>query len=576
MTVVTADTPVGTTFVSSFPVATTAPLVGAAGTITWDVLDVPMGGSGTLTFTVLVDPLLLPNTLIILTGYTITTPALLMPVIGEDLVVTVQTDRPLTLSKSDRPDTVLPGDTLNYSIVLSNRGLTELNNVVVRELFDPDFTVVSSVPAPDPGTTDRWTIGLLPEGGVKRINIQVEVSPTAIPGTIQHNFVRAEDDDNHIANIYEDTVVTAPSVLTASLDDLPDPARVGQIVQYAFTYANLSDTDLTGVVVRAIYDTELQFVSSFPPPDVGSTQEWTIGSLPAGSARRIFVNMAPLPTLPDGAAPQVRMWVGDDTGFGGSALETTVFTKELAPYVVTVTAAPKNPSLSVNPIVSYAIRVRNITPDTATNVRVTLPLPRGLTFLNSLPVPTTEDDQTLTWVFPTIASGASKLILVRSALDDTTDPGTSLETVVSVTDDAGNLTEVSLIGTVRGARVDRPPLTLSATTVKRAFPGNQVKYTFKVKNSGLTLASGVVLKATLPPNTTLLLSNTTPPPSSTSASEVTWRLGNLVRSGQAVVRMSVRIDNDVPDKTVLSNSAEARDSAGNTATANAQVEVVEK
>jgi hypothetical protein len=576
MTMVTADTPVGTTFVSAFPVPTTAPATGTAGTITWDVGDVPMGGSGTLTFTVLVDPTLVPNTLIVLTGYSISTPALLMPVIGEDLDVTVQTDRPLTLTKSDRPDPVLPGDTITYEIVVTNRGTKELNNVVVSELFGPVFSVLSALPPPDPGSTDRWTIGLLPEGAVKRISIQLEVSQTAVPGTIQHNYVHAEDDDNHVANIYEDTVLDAPVVLQATLEDLPDPAQEGEIVQYAFSFANLTANDLTGVVVRAWYDPELQFVNAFPPPDTGTTQQWTVGTLPPGAARRIFVNMGPLPNLPDGAAPQVRFWVSDDSGFSACALETTVFTKALAPYVVTVTAVPKNPSLTSSPNVTYAIRVRNITPDTAVNVHVTLPLPDGLTFLNSLPPPTTEVDQTLTWVFPTIPSGGSKLILVAASLDPTAEPGSSLESVVTVTDDAGNLIEVSLIGHVRGARTNLPPLTLTATTVKRAFPGSQVKYTFKVKNTGLTLASGVVLKATLPSDTTLVLSNTTPPPSSTAGGQLTWRIGSLVRSSQAVVRMTVKIRDDVPAGTVLTNSVEAADGEGNSATAETSVDVVAK
>ena len=93
------------------------------------------------------------------------------------------------------------------------------------------------------------------------------------------------------------------------------------------------------MVVAATYDPDLVFVDAFPPPDIG-TEQWTIGTLPAGSAERIYLTLAP-GSIPQGSAPQVRMVVYDDSGHSSAAVETTVFTKQRAPYVLTITGVPK-------------------------------------------------------------------------------------------------------------------------------------------------------------------------------------------------------------------------------------------
>ena len=289
-------------------------------------------------------PGLLDGTLIINTGYMINSTLLMMPVVGPDIVATVESDRPLQLAKAARPGPVIIGNTLTYTLVVANRGSDSLNNVVLRELFDPDLIVVSAVPPADPGTTDRWTIPFMPKGGSKRVVIQLQVNPTASPGTLQRNFARVEDDAGHAANIYEDTVVvvqplpvepqptpivpqpTPHPLLTGSIDDDPDPALPDQSVVYAMTFANSGTMDLTGVVVTAVFDPELLFTSAYPAPDPFTSLQWTIGNLPVGSAGRIFLTLSLAPGLPDGTMPQVRMFVNANEGVAAGGVEPTVFT----------------------------------------------------------------------------------------------------------------------------------------------------------------------------------------------------------------------------------------------------------
>src|SRR5207253_1624286 len=83
--------------------------------------------------------------------------------------------------------------------------------------------VVSSLPAPDLGTDDRWTFPFLPAGSSRTINIVTEVKAEATPGTIVQNMAEVEDDTGRVARTFEDTEIVEPGVLGMSIDDLPDP-----------------------------------------------------------------------------------------------------------------------------------------------------------------------------------------------------------------------------------------------------------------------------------------------------------------------------------------------------------------
>jgi uncharacterized repeat protein (TIGR01451 family) len=268
------------------------------------------------------------------------------------------------------------------------------------------------------------------------------------------------------------------------------------------------------------------------------------------------------------------MWVDDDAGAMASAIETTVFTRLRDPHVVTITAVPKNPSVSVNPTISYAIRSRNISPDTHTNVTLRLSLPTEVVFLNASPPPTSELGNTLTWVYPTVAARDSNQILVRAALDETAEPGSVLESQVTLTDDAGSFVQQSFTGHVRGVKTNLPPMTLTATAVRRTFPGSDVRYTFRVKNTGIPLAKDVEMTATIPEGMRFVLS--TPPPTRRTTSLLTYDIGDLVRSSQSVVRVTLEVDDDVEPGTVLTSLVDVADDKENSASALVEVEVVEK
>ena len=385
---VTATTPPGTTFDSASGSPTSDPGVGGSGTVTWSYPELPMGGSSIVTMTVRVDAGLANGTPITITGYQVecSMPPGILPELGVDLTVTVQSIRPIIVTKKDYPDPVLTDDLLYYTATVTNLGPQSLTNVLLQEVYDPNLAFVSAIPPPDSGTVDRWTIPFLPFGGSREFVIQMKVRDATEAGSIQHNKVTAETAFGNVSNMFEDTVVTnEDELMTATLDDFPDPAEPDQAVQYDFTFGNGTERDLNNVIVRAWYSPELKFISADRPPDIiAPIAEWNIGTMLAGSSDQIFLTLAPVALFPKGTTAQVRFWVTDDSGATASANESTVFAEPSGPYVITIIGKPKNPSVSVDALEIYSIEIRNITPNPQ-NVTVTDFLPSSLKFIGASP-----------------------------------------------------------------------------------------------------------------------------------------------------------------------------------------------
>ena len=112
----------------------------------------------------------------------------------------------LSIEKSDNPDPVPPGGTLNYSISVNNTGYANATNVTVTETYGENVTFVSAVPVPSQGN-DTWTFATLTVSETKWINISVSVNASVLNGTVLHNIVNVTCDEGVSDSDTEDTTV---------------------------------------------------------------------------------------------------------------------------------------------------------------------------------------------------------------------------------------------------------------------------------------------------------------------------------------------------------------------------------
>ena len=279
---------------------------------------------------------------------------MITPVIGPDVAAPSQTD----LSARDREGRRSrrrrsPAIRSPTRSIVANRGTVAMHNVVVRELFDPNLDVVSSLPAPDLGTDDRWTFPFLPAGASRTISIVTEVKADATPGTIVHNMAQVEDDTGRVARTYEDTLIVEPGG-ARHVDRRPArPGRPARRARLRHHLPNLSDEDPQrrhrlrrsrsepGVPVRPAR-----------PPD--GDLFWNIGDMAADQRRPHLRQLHRRPEIrcclrrhPD---PDAHLGRWTTSGNVASAVEVTLYRTESGPdtpYLLNLTGAPRNLRIGV-------------------------------------------------------------------------------------------------------------------------------------------------------------------------------------------------------------------------------------
>jgi uncharacterized repeat protein (TIGR01451 family) len=451
-------------------------------------------------------------------------------------------------------------------LYIANREAAAVTNLVVRELFDPSLVIISSSPAPDPGTIDRWSIPFLPANSARTITIVTELRTTILPGSVIRNFATLDQLDPggailRSASATEDTLVVAPKTLTLAIDDLPDPVMFNEQIIYAITYANLSNEDLSGVAIYANPDETLDFDFSSPAPD--GDLFWYVGTVSATSAGRILAAFDVDETrVFDGDLLPLRAFVTDEDGHAAAETEVTLFTVQAnrTPFQLSLSGAPRNLRIGVVTTMLYVIKLRNVGVDDSSNVVISNILPAGLEYSQSTPAPTSRDGNVLTYNFASLPSGGSKQIVIEAELGPGAEPGTSLVNRVTAIDAAGNFAEKTFSGGVRsGPEPSAGRLQVSLTTVRRVLAGSKLKSTIGVTNGARGNAENVVVTLDGPAAATIVGDQTFPSPTKQEVIDGqvrwTWVFPTVKGPGNESIKTTHIINENTPAGTSLNFTA---------------------
>ncbi|MBS3148627.1 DUF11 domain-containing protein [Candidatus Woesearchaeota archaeon] len=122
----------------------------------------------------------------------------------------------INVTKTDSPDPVNNGSTLEYTITITNFGTGAAVNVTLLENYPANTTFNGSSPAPDAGN-NSFSLGNLTEGSSFTVNITVNVSENMTSGILNNtaivSFINTTG-ANITMNVSELTTVTTPSAPT--------------------------------------------------------------------------------------------------------------------------------------------------------------------------------------------------------------------------------------------------------------------------------------------------------------------------------------------------------------------------
>ncbi len=399
------------------------------------------------------------------------------------------------------PATVEAGGAVAYSIAWSVQNAAVTNAVLTDTLpTGVTFSAAScgstsgSCSITTLGTTVTWQLGNRIAGESGTVTLSA-MSPTPVAnGTQLTNTVTFDADETVPVTDAIATTVTSSSTTTLQQTDTPDPVVAGNNLTYTLTWSVAGTAPVTNVTLTDTLPEETTFLAASESGTYAAstrTVTWALGTRQPGDTGTVTITV------------QVHS-LGNGTTFTNTATlasaETAAVTASqtstvLAPFL---TAAKTASALFVNPgdTVTYTLSVTNSGSADATDVRLRDVLPPNFT-LDGTTTNTVDRD------LGTVAPGTTIVTTYLAKVADAAPAGVHANTAVFT---AGNHPQVTAVATVEV----RIPAVAAAETVERsvnlkksvnraaALPGDTLRYTLIVKNTGDVRLENVRLHDQLP------------------------------------------------------------------------------
>ena len=347
------------------------------------------------------------------------------------------------------------GDNVTYTVKVTNDGIGDSNNVVVKDILGEGLTFVDATGnySFDEATrTVTWIVDLA-KGESRTFYVNAIVSGY---GNVTNSLV--------VGNKTTDVNVTVPEIIPDKTANISNP-NFGDNVNYTVTVTNDGIGDAKDVVVRDVLGEGLTFVDAtgnYSFDEATRTVTWIV-DLAKGESKVFSV----IATVVGYGNVTNSLVVGNKT----AGVNVTV--PEIIPDK---TANISNPNFGDN--VNYTVTVTNDGIGDAKDVVVRDILGEGLKFVSATGNYTFDEaTRTVTWIVD-LAKGESKVF-----------------SVIAIVSGYGNVTNSLVVGNkTTGVNVIVPEINPDKT-VDNEIPnfGDNVTYTVKVTNDGIGDANNVVI-----------------------------------------------------------------------------------
>jgi uncharacterized repeat protein (TIGR01451 family) len=460
-----------------------------------------------------------------------------------------QADLALTKTVNDARPNV--GDSVTFTVTLSNHGPNAATNVSVADALPAGLTFVSATPSQGTysNTTGVWTVGTVAVGTPQTLTIMATVaSPNAETNTatISHSDQFDPNSTNNQASVTV-TPQQADLALTKTVNDATP--NVGETVIFTVTLSNKGPDAATNVSVSDALPAGLTFVSATPGQGSYSntTGVWTVGTVVSGTPETLTISATVASPSAETNTATISHSDQFDPDTGNNTASATV-TPQQADLVVGKQVS--DPTPNVGEIITYTVTVANDGPDTATGVALQDVLPAGVSYQSSSATEGSYDPNTRSWTVGTVAVGATQTLTI-TALVVSPNPATNTASVSAADQFDPNTANNSDTASIVPQQAD---LELTKT-VNDATPnvGDTVIFTVRLTNNGPSAATNVQVTDLLPSGLTFV--SATPSQGTYVSSTGLWTVGTVAMAAMPTLQIQA---------TVVSPSAET-----NTATISA-------
>jgi uncharacterized repeat protein (TIGR01451 family) len=342
----------------------------------------------------------------------------------------------LSVAKTVDNSTPDVGDTIVFTVTVSNAGPSDATGVVVNDQLPAGYTYVSD--APSAGTYDHttgvWTVGALANGSNATLGITVTVNAAGpYTNTAQVSAATERDPDStpNNSNATEDDQAsnTPNSVEVADLSLTKDvnnaTPNVGTDITFTVKVSNAGPNAATGVVVKDQLPAGYTYVSNSPSKGTynSTTGVWTVGTIASGADATLQIVATVKTSGPYDNTAEVtasNQKDPDSTPNNNNATEDDQATNTPVPVQIADLSLAKGVNVADPPLNSnfiYTLTLTNSGPSDATNIEVTDNLPVEVTFVAATPSQGTYDDTTGIWTVGAVANGSQATLQIEVTLN---------------------------------------------------------------------------------------------------------------------------------------------------------------
>jgi len=513
----------------------------------------------------------------------------------------------LQVSKTTTATSVTAGQTIAYTVIVTNTGPSIAENVRLVDTLPPfirDNVQISAssgtcTPGTPPTSPAICNLGTMASGAARTVNVTFQLDPSypidpVLGATIQNEVLVLSDTfdpDNSDNRARTETPVTAQASKSLAATVVPATPIAGDVFHIDFTVSNGGPSTAQDAVLEAHFSAAVQdyiqvlnVSAAYPPLSTCTTGvgdksvRCQVGDLRPGIPITGTLNLSLRDGMPPGNYPgAVTLTLATPTPGSLISLILDLLIDDEADLLIFKidTGSPATAGRTT----SYTFVVVNLGPSLAKNVTVVDTLPAGFTYLDGT------DDCTATvggfsCTLGDIAAGGKSQFIVTVGIDPSVAPGdyTDTVTVNSAPDDndpdASNntdtqVTRVQDVADMMVRKFGRPDQIVVA--------GELMTYTIMVDNLGPSIARNVLVTDTLDPDVTFVSATPsqgtcTPPPAGPGGT-LTCSLGTLpfpnpfdpsdqTQPGRATIELVVRANRNIgPPFDPISNRTEVSSTA---------------
>jgi uncharacterized repeat protein (TIGR01451 family) len=443
----------------------------------------------------------------------------------------------LALSKTVDNPTPSVGDTVAYTLTLTDTGPSAATNVQVTDLLPAGLTFVNAAPSEGSynAATGVWTVGTVTTTTTQTLTITARVaSPN--PQTNTANITHSDQFDPDTNNNSGSATLTpqqADLFLSKTVDN-PTP-NVGDTVTFTVTLANNGPNTATDVAVNDLLPAGLAFVSAAPSQGMyeNTSGVWTVGTLDSSAPAQLLIRATVVSPQQQTNTAKIGHSDQFDPNPGNNRAGATT-TPQQADLVVGKSVS--NPTPNVGDTITYTVTVANDGPNIATGVTLLDILPPQVGFQSSLASEGSYVPNTNTWTVGSVGVGATQTLTI-TVLVTSLNPQANTASISHADQfdpDPANNTDTASINPQHADLELTKFVSDPAPNV-----GDTVNFIIALTNNGPNDATGVAVTDLLPAGLTFVLA--TPSQGSYNKDTGIWTVGTVTTTAAPILQIQAKV-----------------------------------